>query len=93
MIGEDMNRQLFSGQWRAFLIKSRSNFLVFGIVLLSCLIGDAAIPISYATAASPKILTTIDPSQIALDDAVIMGNKNAPYRFIIFQDPDWFYGI
>jgi len=61
---------------------------IFGSVFISCFISDLAIPNGSAVAAVPNILTTIDPSQVPLDDAVIMGNKNAPYRFIIFQDPD-----
>lgn len=73
------------------MVKCTLNHLVLGMVLLACLIGDITILIRSAAAAAPKILTTTDPSQIPLDDAVIMGNRDAPYRFIIFQDPDCLY--
>ena len=33
-------------------------------------------------------LTKVDVSQIPLDDALVMGKKDAKYRVIVFSDPD-----
>lgn len=33
-------------------------------------------------------ITRVDVSQIPLDDAIVMGDKNAKYRAIVFSDPD-----
>jgi len=33
-------------------------------------------------------LTKVDVSQIPLDDALVMGDKNAKYRLIVFDDPE-----
>ena len=33
-------------------------------------------------------LTRVDVSQIPLDDALVMGEKDAKYRVIVFDDPD-----
>jgi thiol:disulfide interchange protein DsbC len=33
-------------------------------------------------------INTTDVSQIPLDDALVMGDKNAPKRVIVFTDPD-----
>jgi thiol:disulfide interchange protein DsbC len=33
-------------------------------------------------------LNKVDVSQIPLDDAIVMGDKNAKYRVIVFDDPE-----
>ncbi|HAM52231.1 MAG TPA: hypothetical protein DCP92_16635 [Nitrospiraceae bacterium] len=33
-------------------------------------------------------LTKVDPSKIPLDDALVMGDKNAKYKLIVFDDPE-----
>jgi protein-disulfide isomerase len=30
----------------------------------------------------------VDVSKIPLDDAVVMGEKNAKYKIVVFSDPD-----
>jgi thiol:disulfide interchange protein DsbC len=33
-------------------------------------------------------LTRVDVSQIPLKDALVLGDKNAQYKVIVFSDPD-----
>jgi thiol:disulfide interchange protein DsbC len=33
-------------------------------------------------------LTRVDVSQIPLDDALVMGEKGAKYKIVVFDDPD-----
>jgi thiol:disulfide interchange protein DsbC len=37
---------------------------------------------------NPEIVRHIDPSAVPLDDALLLGEKDAPYKVIVFTDPD-----
>jgi hypothetical protein len=61
------------------------------LILLIYFFFVSGIFISAVAAAPITLKNRVDPSQIPLADAIIMGNSGAHYRFILFQDPECTY--
>lgn len=69
------------GQKGVIYLDSSRNFAVFGSVL------DLKTKINLTQERTSE-LNKVDVSSIPLDDAIILGDKNAKYRVIVFNDPD-----
>lgn len=69
------------GQKGIIYLDSSQNYAVFGSIL------DLKTKANLTQERSIE-LNKIDVSQIPLDDALVLGDKNAKYRVIVFSDPD-----
>jgi thiol:disulfide interchange protein DsbC len=69
------------GQKGVIYLDSSRNFAVFGSVL------DLKTKTNLTQERTSE-LNKVDVSTIPLDDALILGDKDAKYRIIVFDDPD-----
>lgn len=68
------------GQKGVVYVDSTGHYGVFGSIL------DLKTKTNFTQERNSE-LNKVDVSQIPLDDAVVMGDKNAKYRIIVFDDP------
>jgi thiol:disulfide interchange protein DsbC len=68
------------GQKGVVYIDSTGHYGVFGSIL------DLKTKTNFTQERNSE-LNKVDVSQIPLDDALVMGDKNAKYRVIVFDDP------
>ena len=69
------------GQKGIIYLDSSRNFAVFGSVI------DVKTKTNLTQERTSE-LNKVDVSSIPLDDAIILGDKDAKYRVIVFNDPD-----
>ena len=68
------------GQKGVVYVDSSGHYGVFGSIL------DLKTKTNFTQERNSE-LNKVDVSQIPLDDAIVMGDKNAKYRIIVFDDP------
>ena len=68
------------GQKGVVYLDSTGHYGVFGSIL------DLKTKTNFTQERNSE-LNKVDVSQIPLDDAIVMGDKNAKYRIIVFDDP------
>jgi len=87
----EINPGPVKGVWEIVFVVSGQKGIVYAGISKELLISGDIIDIKARrnlTGERLSNLNRIDISQIPLDGAIVMGNKNAPKKVIVFTDPD-----